>query len=208
MEPRINLVLQSSLVSYRHELFSENYAGIPILQQHGSEDDNVPAHHSRRLSHLNFESGFPSQFVELSDKGHWFEGVMTTQPLRDFYRQILTASQNAELPQDFQLIVTSSGDFGSRGGIVVDQLIIPDQLAKVKVHRGESLTWTVKTSNVLRFHFSPTDYRQGSPHFFEIDGTLLTIPLDNDHWFVWTGGGSWTVGFCRFRHNDRTNGNR
>ena len=62
--------------SYRHEILLENLDS-PILQQHGSADDNVPVFHSRRLFQLQSQVSLAADktaYVELEGRGHWFDG--------------------------------------------------------------------------------------------------------------------------------------
>lgn len=158
IDPRVTFMLQNSLQSFRHELLVRNFDGIPILLQHGGRDDNVPAYHSRRMSQLITESNSTASaaYVELKDKGHWFDGVMSTLPLREFYAAILNPQAGLPaLPQCFSIVVANPADMGSRGGLVVDQLAIPDQLGKIDVSMSTS-TWTMTTSNISRFHFEPS----------------------------------------------------
>lgn len=163
--------------SYRHELLVENFAGIPVLQQHGSADDNVPAYHSRRLHQLIHQTGGLSQYVELQGAGHWFDGVMTTWPLRDFYKYHLDKHRNLPaLPMRFSIVVANPGEMGSRGGIVVDQLVAPEKYGRIQVERVPSRRiWILHTWNILHFHLShlsPADMRlqiDESPELFVVD---------------------------------------
>lgn len=154
-DPLITSVLQASMNSYRHELLVDNFNGIPVLQQHGSADDNVPVYHSRHMNQLISVSTGSSKYVELSGVGHWFDGVMTTMPLREFYEHWLDRKQAAlELPMRFTIVVANPGDMGSRAGIVVDQLVSPGQFGRIHVERFPlSTSWVLRTSNILRFHF-------------------------------------------------------
>lgn len=142
--------------SYRHELLVENFAGIPVLQQHGSADDNVPAYHSRRLNQLISQTGGFSEYVELPGAGHWFDGVMTTGPLRDFYEYHLDKHRTPPaLPMQFSIVVANPAEMGSRGGIVVDQLIAPEKYGRIHVERVPSSgMWILHTWNIRQFHLS------------------------------------------------------
>lgn len=191
-------VIQSSLADYRHELLLENLVGIPILQQHGSADDNVPAFHSRRLSQLISQHGNSSRYVELPGKGHWFDGVMTTTYLLKYYHEVLAkGSMKPDLPGRFTIVIANPANHGSRGGIIVDQLVSPGQLGRLEVERSSSLAWSCKTSNILRFHFSTRCMEGVVPHTFHVDGCLLDVPplscLD-ELWFLRSAKGSWKVG--------------
>ena len=199
MDPRIASILGVSLSNYRHELLLPNLAGIPILQQHGSADDNVPVFHSRRLSQLISQTNGSSKYIELQGKGHWFDGVMTSEPLQEFYENVLEKkSVKAHLPLDFEFIVTSSGDLGSKGGIRVDQLISPDRLGHIKVSRHEDgSTWALTTSNILRFHFSTLESAHVWPTRIVIDSqSPLLVTNRNEQrsqYFLRGANNSWAV---------------
>lgn len=156
-DPRITSILQSSLASYRHELLLDNVSDIPLLVQHGGADDNVPTLHSRRMKQLASQSESHTsllEYVELDGKGHWFEGVMTTPPLLQFYQKLLAGRSNrTSVPSAFSVVVADPAGMGFRHGLLVDQKICPDQLGRLDVSidkMGE--IWRIQTSNVLRFH--------------------------------------------------------
>ena len=113
---RIASIAQSSLSIYRYELLADNIAGIPIQQQHGSDDHNVPAFHSRCFYQLTGESRLTSRYDELSGKSHWFDGVMVTEALSRLYKTISNAATSCKvLPETFRLIIPNSGGSISRG---------------------------------------------------------------------------------------------
>ena len=150
--PLLTAVVQNSMSSFRHELLVENLAGIPILQQHGSADKNVPPYHSRLMASLRDEYGLPSDYVELTGMGHWFEGAMATTPLQHFYRQQLgQGDRRITPPKKFSIIIPSSGEMGSCWGIVVDQLETPDINGRIDVQQGTNI-WHIHTSNIHRLH--------------------------------------------------------
>lgn len=164
MDPRRRSVLGASMNGYRHELLAENAKGIPILQQHGSDDDNVPAYHSRLMSQLLPLAGWHSTYAELAGEGHWFDGVMTTEPLRNFYDKHLetparvsrpkcsTSESAGDFPPPFSLIVANPADTGSKGGVQVTHLDDPGQLGRVDVSTDcASHFMTVTTSNIVGF---------------------------------------------------------
>lgn len=177
----------------------DNMAGIPILQQHGGDDDNVPTYHSRRLKQLIIESGWNSRYVELAGKGHWFDGIMTTKPLRDFINNISRVDRSEpELPEIFSITIPNSGDMSSRGGIMVDQLTCPDQLGKIHVVRSrQSSKWTLRTSNIHRLHFLQTPRSGKLPELVKIDDYSLDVRScvrqSIDCWLVRSSDGAWAV---------------
>lgn len=193
-------MLQSSLVDFQHELLVDNLAGIPLQQQHGSADDNVSVYHSRRMSELIHQSGWFSGYAELEGKGHWFDGVMATIPLCNFYDLLLKhTARKPNLPQSFTFHVANPANTGSRGGLVVDQLMIPGQIGRLDVDQdATSKSWKVRTSNILRFHFVPLHYNSFRPVSMEIDGYLLDLVSEISRakfWIVRSGDdGSWQVG--------------
>ena len=169
------------------------------MQQHGSADDNVPTYHSRRMSLLLSQSDWSSAYVELRNKGHWFEGVMTTHALQSFYNISLRNTGNvASIQPPFSFVLPSTGEMGSRAGIVVDQLLSPDQLGKIEVNINQtSSEWTLKTSNILRFHFSAKEWDGLQPKHVLIDSTRgISVKYNASkvsQWFVREYNSSWTV---------------
>jgi hypothetical protein len=197
IDPRVNFLLQSALKSFRHELLVRNFNGIPMLSQHGGGDDNVPAYHSRRMKELVTQSTSTAAtaYVELKDKGHWFDGVMSTVALSKFYADILNPrAELPALPQSFSIVVANPADMGSRGGLVVDQLSISDQLGTIDISRSAS-TWTMKTSNICRFHFESCRLF-AMPLKVVIDQNYLEMPPKEEiaHcWVVRSLSGHWQV---------------
>lgn len=194
-------VLENSLQSYRHELLMRNFDGIPTLIQHGAADDNVPAYHSRRMNQLIIQSNkiAVSSYVELEGKGHWFDGVMTTSQLRDFYAHVLDSqAQRPVLPQSFSIVLSNPADMCSRGGLVVDQLLRSNQLGRIDVSRESSSMWSLTTSNVRRFHFQ-IDCSDGLPSRITVDEDCLGLSLDEggpQHWIIRSHSGQWQVSSC------------
>ena len=173
--------------------------GVPLLEQHGGADDNVPAFNSRRMYQLISQTADMglSQYVELKGQGHWFDGVMSTTPLRNFYFNVLDhATERATLPLNFSIVVANPADMGSRGGILVDQLRTPNQLGKIDVRRSSFKdSWTLETSNIRRFHFAPSRTTT-LPLELTIDGSHFT-PSELEGmvggWLICSKGNSWQV---------------
>lgn len=165
-DPARSAIVQGALNSYRHELLLENAKGIPIVMQHGSQDDNVPVYHSRLLSLLLEQAGLEIKYFELPEKSHVWEGMMTTAALKAFYREHL----NTERPNDsaamklhnFTVVSPAFGDMESikpfgrgsepRKGAEIHEVVTPGQLGTVKVYFDPSNSGcTLRTSNVLSF---------------------------------------------------------
>lgn len=198
-DPRITTLLRNSMRSSRHELLVPNFKGIPIMQQHGGADDNVPAFHSRRMNQLSSQmnGNFLHRYVELKGKNHWFDGIMTTAPLLGFYDILEREVDWPELPQEFTIVIANPAEMGARGGLLVDQLISPDQLGKIEVERRPiSKTWILTTSNILRLHFIATENPEAVPHKLVIDQYSLELPNDKekfDCWLIRFKQGLWHV---------------
>lgn len=150
-DPRRTAVISASLNSYRHEMVLANARGIPIQQQNGAIDDNVPAYHSRFLAQQLQLVGANSSYNEVPDQNHWWDGVLTTPELISFYyNQTRSMEELPRKEEEFNIVVGDPGDMGSKGGIKVTQLEDPGQYGRVHV-QGR----TVKTSNVQSLKFGP-----------------------------------------------------
>ncbi|KAL4879998.1 hypothetical protein BJY04DRAFT_208288 [Aspergillus karnatakaensis] len=135
-EPLLSSILYRSRGSFKHELLLDNAAGIPILQQHGAADTNVP----------------PSEYVELPNTSHWFDGVLTSRLLR-FYEKSLRLKKN-NIPEYYTINIPPLGDSICRG-ICVDQLQSPDRFGRLHVQRNiRQGIWQLRTQNIHRFHIA------------------------------------------------------
>ena len=127
-DPGQMAIVQASLSSYRHDLLMDNVKGIPMILQHGSKDDNVPAYHSRLMDMRINKTGGSSAYFEIPGKNHDWDGVTTMPHLRDFYREHLSQDSTVgcdaapHLP-NFSMVVADSGDMGPKNGVQVRQLI-------------------------------------------------------------------------------------
>lgn len=152
-DPRKAAIIQASLGSYRHELLLGNTKDIPILLQHGSADDNVPAYHSRMMHQLLSQSDSGSTYHEMEGKPHYWDGVMTTQPLSEFIEQHLVqgADPDGNVTKNrhsFTITTMNPADTGSLHGIRILGLVIPGQLGRVEHTPDGPHAYTLSTSNV------------------------------------------------------------
>lgn len=167
-DPARTAVVQSALSSYRHEALLPNAKGIPLLQQHGGADDNVPVYHSRLMSQLIREAGANSSYIELAGKPHYWDGVYTTNPLREFYQKQLDDDSNEQEQawalHEFSLVTANPGDTGSKQGVKVLQLDIPGRIGRIDVLFDPStLECVIRTMNMRMFSL---------PWYFENCGIL------------------------------------
>ncbi|KAF2730523.1 hypothetical protein EJ04DRAFT_473528 [Polyplosphaeria fusca] len=191
MDPRRAAIMGGTLNSYRHEMLMENAQGIPVLQQHGEKDDNVPAYNSRFLSQKLFEAGTNSSYYELPGQGHYFDTVMTTEQLVRFYYKYADSVETIPRRlQDFTFVVANPGDMGSKSGIRVLHLEDPGQYGKVVVN-GHS----IQTSNVLSIEFDPNLMQMSS---ITLDGQELDVSMSTIQSGAMTASkveeGPWKIG--------------
>lgn len=136
-------------------------------------------------------------YVELDGKGHWFEGVMTTPSLLQFYQRLLAGRLNkTDVPSAFSVVIADPADMGSKYGLRVDQKISPDQLGRVDVSIDKiGEPWRIQTSNVLRFHV-PNRRPEDTGRTVVIDGHTINLPpanSDSEYTFDLSEDGCWNV---------------
>ncbi|KAK0248653.1 hypothetical protein LTS09_016212 [Friedmanniomyces endolithicus] len=133
-DPGKTQIVQSALNNYRHELLLENIKAIPVFQQHGENDDNVPPYNSRLLKQLIYEAEATSDYHEMPGKPHWWDGVMTTEPLKHFLRSQLNTGGPAiaEEPPNLNAFTVVSAGQGTvaRHGLAILQLLNPGQVVQ------------------------------------------------------------------------------
>ncbi|KZF20652.1 alpha/beta-hydrolase [Xylona heveae TC161] len=199
-DPRLMALISSALSSYKHERLLANLKGIPIMQQHGGQDDNVPAYHSRLMRQLLEEHRWFSSYIELSREGHWFEGIMTTPALKEFYQHYLHPSHTSHLsPGNFSITVADPGDMGSRHGFRVEQLQTIGKFGHIKVDlRLVDQLLIIRTTNIRRFRFTPKGSGLEEAEFI-IDDQSLHINTglcgdggDSYLWFLRKDNSPWT----------------
>ncbi|KAJ8610665.1 hypothetical protein MRB53_038444 [Persea americana] len=191
-EPFRMAVVQAALNSWRHELLVENSHGIPIQQQHGGNDDNVPPYNSRRMLQLITESGGQTTYNEVSGAGHWFDGILTTPPLVEFYNaQLEHHSKVRHRDHNFSLVVANPAEHGPKNGVSIVQLLVPGRLGRVDV-LSVNRRVMLRTSNVRRLHLSEADLSGMSS--VTVDAQELSLgPRSGDTGYalVKTNNGSW-----------------
>ena len=175
--PFLTAVVHNAMSSFKHELLVENTAEIPILLQHGSEDDNVPIYHSRLMNSLLDDVDADANYVELPGKPHWWEGAMTTLPLQNFYHSHLDTKQERMQPPDtFSVVVPPSMDVGPRWCMHVEQLESPDTFGRIDaVWSEEHGVWRLSTVNIHRIRFDFAKCRQQPMRLLLIDGVRIVL---------------------------------
>ncbi|KAI5193509.1 hypothetical protein E4T38_09937 [Aureobasidium subglaciale] len=191
MSPSVRALLDASLSSYRHETLLENVKGIHIQQQHGSIDDNVPVFHSRLMSQLIKQAGANSSYTELPNKNHWFDGIMTTETLSQFFKQELNGfARPLRTPEAFTLAVANPADSGPKFGVEILHLRRPGQLGKIHVSLSSSVCF-IQSSNVLSLRLPKICPRT---HDVVVDGQKISLPVDSEKSDLWLlPDGTWKV---------------
>jgi predicted esterase len=148
-DPKKTAIIQSGLNSYRHELLLANAKDIPILQQHGSDDDNVPAYHSRLMHQLLSQNDAGGTYHEMEGKPHYWDGVFTTPHLSDFFEKYLDQSPGMKPLRNFTVVSANPADTGPKNGFEILLLMTPGQLGSVEVMlEGHRNSCTLHTSNI------------------------------------------------------------
>jgi hypothetical protein len=147
-------IQQSSLANYRHELLAAMTHGVPIYQQHGSDDDNVPPYHSRMMHQLIAQTGWKTTYSELDGKTHWWEDVMTTPGLAEFFQKHLNDPKlpSVEDVDSFEIVVATPSSTGFKYGIRILYLQDPGRLGRLRVKLNrETDTWRFEPENIMVF---------------------------------------------------------
>ena len=196
-EPAKEHLVQAALLPYRHELLLENAKDIPVLQQHGSADDNVPVYNARLMSQRIHQTGADSHYFEVPGAGHYWNGVMSTTPLRHFFTKYLDRHMETEATtplhlRDFTLVVADPGDMGSKNGLQVLALSAQGKLGKVAM-TFDPLTRAClfRTVNVWCLRL-PRRYDGCS--WIDFDGQSITLtPQSDDDITLRRSSDGWTT---------------
>ncbi|GIZ46594.1 hypothetical protein CKM354_000971400 [Cercospora kikuchii] len=195
-DPSRTAVVQASLNSYRHELLLSNAKDIPVLQQHGGADDNVPAYHSRSMHQYIHEAGANSTYIEWPGFPHFWEGVFTTDPLRAFYQEQLESLRLKNTRSslcNFTLTVASPADTGPKFGVKVLQLTTPGQLGHAEMlYDAAARSCTLRTTNIRMLQI-PSYF--GDCSGVILDSQRLDLPRlgNGTNWIVLRLKGEWSI---------------
>jgi predicted esterase len=194
MDSRKRAVIEAASSSYRPDLLAPNFKGITVYQQHGSIDDNVPAYHSRFMHEIIGLTGVSSNYTELKGKGHWFDGIMTTDGLKRFYSEQLLDPKKPSLEElvSFDLIVPNPADISGRFGLVPLYVEEPGRLGKLSVTYGfKQIPTEIEVENMMAFklegnsNFGPVSIIDANSEqdasFAEASGTRV-FRKDNGKW--------------------------
>jgi len=153
-DPSKKAVVHFAMASFSHDLLASNFAHIPIFQQHGELDDNVPVYHSSLMHLLISQTGSNSEYDVVKGKGHWWEAVATEPKLAEFYKKILKSPRVTRLRDvdEFELVVADAGDMGGRFGVRVIYIQEQGKLGSLKVkYDKERDLWRFVPKNIMAF---------------------------------------------------------
>ena len=196
-EPARLAVLDGALGSYKHELLVDNLKGIQVLLQHGSMDDNVPPCHSRLMTTRLEQAGVESEYIEVPEMPHWWDGIMTTDPIKRFVQEHLNSGESSLREQslveemEFTLVDAGHGDQASKNGIRILQTVQPGRLAKVRV-TIENSECVLETSNALSLQLSAVFAKCVPLH---VDGGRIDVAAaaEGDSYTLLREEGQWTI---------------
>jgi hypothetical protein len=99
------------------------------------KSDNVPVWHSRRLVDAVRQMGGNISFIlillsdvryeEVPGAGHWFDGVMTSGKISEFFQNLANTYEYPGIPRAITktFVIANPREMGERGDIKVEQLI-------------------------------------------------------------------------------------
>jgi len=112
---------------------------------------------------------------------------MTTTPLREFYEmQVKERKGSSVRRQNFTLTVANPRQTGPKDGVLIEQILVPGQLAKAKVIWVDSVL-SIRTSNVLQLALLVWS----SSDVLRIDGQTLSGAIAGQ--YQRDAQGSWQV---------------
>eukprot|EP00026_Physarum_polycephalum_P007962 Phypoly_transcript_08035.p1 GENE.Phypoly_transcript_08035~~Phypoly_transcript_08035.p1 ORF type:complete len:482 (+),score=53.17 Phypoly_transcript_08035:136-1446(+) len=198
-DPWVQMLMTAAVADYNDDFYTPHLVGIPLMIRMGSDDDNVPPYHLRRMARIVDELSKNPHTVQVSEipgQGHWFNGVVDDPILQKFFNEHYSLTL-PPLPSNFTIVTLNPATTGSKGGIQILQLTIPYRAGRILVQQGAGGTWTLTTENVRRFGF--VELEQTHPSTIVVDGVSLsyqTIPaahycLLSTSWQVCADGGAW-----------------
>ncbi|KAL8277729.1 hypothetical protein RQP46_009851 [Phenoliferia psychrophenolica] len=164
-DPALTGILDAALTTWDNDLHASNLAGMPILNRHGGDDDNVPVQHSRQLvSAVERWSGNSSliTFSEVPGEGHWWEKVFDAPEVSTFLDSLfLNKTRPAQGNVEFTITTANPEETGSKNGFRIVELETPGRLARITVRiysdpETMQVQAILKTRNVRSFSIDQT----------------------------------------------------
>ena len=123
------------------DMYAANAVGIPLLMRLGGNDTSVPPWHLRRFARLVDQASSEPLAVgisEIAGQGHWWDTIMDDDVIAPFYETCLQQPGLPELPRIVEVVTLNPATSTGRGGLRIEQLRRPYQLARAIIDRGEA----------------------------------------------------------------------
>ncbi|EGC29252.1 hypothetical protein DICPUDRAFT_99888 [Dictyostelium purpureum] len=153
--PKLRYIFDAVVSENDSDFHSPHLINIPLIVRMGSDDDNVPPYHLRRLNRLyNQLNHNPTKGIvsEIPGEGHWFNGVVDDATMQAFFNRYIL-SGIPKLPTTFLVTCINPASFQGKGGIKILQLTQNYKVAKIKVTKQSNGSWNLAIENVRRFSF-------------------------------------------------------
>lgn len=199
LDPVLQGILQSSLSVFHNDLFASHLVGKPITIKYGSCDNNVPRWNSRLLASLisqwSLKTGEASEYprlIEVPDKGHWWDGVLSSEDVCKTIRDADEATARPPPPvmvKHFVVNAVVPSETGPLHGVQILETAIPGRLARIEVRIGDNSAVNMRTVNVARMtiagglRYFPKLFIDGVPCTGQADrGDLVHIARRGQEW--------------------------
>eukprot|EP01111_Echinosteliopsis_oligospora_P017770 TRINITY_DN7825_c0_g1_i2.p1 TRINITY_DN7825_c0_g1~~TRINITY_DN7825_c0_g1_i2.p1 ORF type:complete len:706 (+),score=177.42 TRINITY_DN7825_c0_g1_i2:3-2120(+) len=195
-DPYVQMIMTQAISDYDDDFYTPHLVGIPLMIRMGSDDDNVPPYHLRRMARLVDElSGNPHNTLvsEIPGQGHWFNGVVDDPIIQAFFDENLPVKALPALPSKFTVVTMNPATSGGKGGIRIQQQLFPFRASRIQVQRVSNETWTLRTENVKRFTIATVSPYASTdiPQTINVDGQLFNVTeAPSSYNFV---GSSWQL---------------
>eukprot|EP01105_Mastigella_eilhardi_P000196 TRINITY_DN1023_c0_g1_i1.p1 TRINITY_DN1023_c0_g1~~TRINITY_DN1023_c0_g1_i1.p1 ORF type:complete len:584 (-),score=99.03 TRINITY_DN1023_c0_g1_i1:64-1815(-) len=149
-------LMNAAAAEYDVELYASNMVGVPVLTKQGKNDQTVPPYHARRMQRLiDSHSGNLSAVISRENQwAHWFGGILNDADSMAFAQNITKwTARPRSIPAHFRVVTMNPASSGSVGSIRILQVALLSRKATADVTIHSDGTWTIATSNVLRFGF-------------------------------------------------------
>lgn len=186
VDPTLRGILESAISEHDNDLYATNMVGIPFLGRTGGDDDNVPPWHLRRMVRILEGFGVDATLSEIPGKGHWWTGVADDEEMSDFFSRFQNGFPPS--PPSFTLTLLNPASMESKGGVSVNQLIIPYRVGRIHANQvGPLLDLSTENIRTMTFGGGSWSTHNRLPREIQIDGDLfhMTSPTTFCHVQSW-----------------------
>jgi len=179
LSPFADSLMEAAVADHNSDFYLPHLVGVPTIVRFGSDDDNVPPYHMRRMARVLDQLSKNTEEVEVAEvpnEGHWWGGVVDDSVMQSFFDRHLN-NQLPPLPESFIVTTLNPSTSEGRGGISILQLETPYRVSRIKVETNPdtgSQFWSLTTENVRRFGFYSYRGLAFPNKGIEIDGVSFT----------------------------------